>query len=687
MAHSHLICAQLLCSCLLLAALLMSCFIIIVSAINDTNRLALFTFKVEITRDPFGLLNSWNDSTNFYRWYGVICDRRHHRVIILDLHSKELSEPISSHIGNLNFLRLNISSCTNLLDFHFHYNYLVGGIPVELGFLSNLQKISFAMNRVTSSIPSFIGNLSSLKLISCSFNDLNIGFTLPNLQIFSIVNNHFTGSIPSSISNSTNLMMLQLSGNELSRKVPSLANLCNIEALSIFYNYLGSGRSDVDDLNFLCSLTNAANLRKLLAHENRLGGTLHVCIGNLSATLIDMSLGRNLTSGEISREINKLVNLQRLLLFHNLRLKGLIPSYLVKYQSLTYLDLSSNYLSGPVIFPVAGNLLYLNLSRNHLSGVLPMKIGNLKHLVALDVSGNILDGEIPSNLSNCDGLTILRMRDNLFHGSIPQPINSLRSIEELDLSNNSFSSEIPKFLEAFQYLEVLNLSYNRLEGLLPTQGVFRNVSATFVAGNEKLCGGMPKFELPECVSRNSKNKGRVHKLKLIVTILFSLLGITLIVTFLYLCWLKMKRNEPISSSLDDSINRCFSLTNLIGVRSFGSVYKGLLQENRIVIVVKVLNFTRHDALKSLKAECEALKRIDYKGDEFKALVCEFMVNGSLDEWVHPNLAPNDAEGHSKKLSLLQRINISLDVASALEYLHYQCESPIIHWDLKPSVDT
>ncbi|KAI3442580.1 uncharacterized protein J3R85_000791 [Psidium guajava] len=108
---------------------------------------------------------------------------------------------------------------------------------------------------------------------------------------------------------------------------------------------------------------------------------------------------------------------------------------------------------------------------------------------------------------------------------------------------------------------------------------------------------------------------------------------------------------------------------------------------------------RHGALKSFKAECEALKRIkhrnllkvltacssiDYKGDEFKALVYEFMVNGSLEEWLHPNPATNDVDGHLKKLSLVQRINISIDVASALDYLHNQCESPIIHCDLKPS---
>ncbi|XP_048130141.1 probable LRR receptor-like serine/threonine-protein kinase At3g47570 [Rhodamnia argentea] len=221
---------------------------------------------------------------------------------------------------------------------------------------------------------------------------------------------------------------------------------------------------------------------------------------------------------------------------------------------------------------------------------------------------------------------------------------------------------------------------------------------------------MPEFKLPECASRNSKSRARVHKLKLTIAVVFGLLGITLVVTFPCLCWLKQKRNEPHSSLLDDSLLNLsygtllkatdgFSATNPIGAGSFGSVYKGLLQENGTVIAVKVLNLTRHGALKSFKAECEALKRVrhrnllkvltacsgtDYKGDEFKALVYEFMVNGSLQEWLHPNPAPNDADGHSKKLSLVQRIDISIDVASALDYLHNQCESPIIHCDLKPS---
>lgn len=57
-----------------------------------------------------------------------------------------------------------------------------------------------------------------------------------------------------------------------------------------------------------------------------------------------------------------------------------------------------------------------------------------------------------------------------------------------------------------------------------------------------------------------------------------------------------------------------------------------------------------------------------------------MPNGSLDKWLHPQ---EGQCGHAS-LDILQRINIAVDVASALNYLHFLCPTPIIHCDLKPS---
>ena len=61
-----------------------------------------------------------------------------------------------------------------------------------------------------------------------------------------------------------------------------------------------------------------------------------------------------------------------------------------------------------------------------------------------------------------------------------------------------------------------------------------------------------------------------------------------------------------------------------------------------------------------------------------------MENGNLDEWLHPTPKTNETLEKPRNLSLLQRLNIVIDVANALDYLHHHCQTPIVHYDLKPS---
>ncbi|CAI0441632.1 unnamed protein product [Linum tenue] len=51
-----------------------------------------------------------------------------------------------------------------------------------------------------------------------------------------------------------------------------------------------------------------------------------------------------------------------------------------------------------------------------------------------------------------------------------------------------------------------------------------------------------------------------------------------------------------------------------------------------------------------------------------------MPNGSLEKWLY---------SHNYFLNILQRLNIVIDVASALEYLHHGYSIPIVHCDVKP----
>ncbi|KAL9459525.1 hypothetical protein AB3S75_002846 [Citrus x aurantiifolia] len=134
---------------------------------------------------------------------------------------------------------------------------------------------------------------------------------------------------------------------------------------------------------------------------------------------------------------------------------------------------------------------------------------------------------------------------------------------------------------------------------------------------------------------------------------------------------------------------------MIGQGRFGTVYKGILGDDEMVVAVKVINLKQKGASKSFVSECEALRNIrhrnlikiiticsstDFEGVDFKALVFEYMENGSLEDWLHQS---ND-QVEVRKLSLIQRMNIAIDVASAIEYLHHHCQPPMVHGDLKPS---
>jgi serine/threonine protein kinase len=92
---------------------------------------------------------------------------------------------------------------------------------------------------------------------------------------------------------------------------------------------------------------------------------------------------------------------------------------------------------------------------------------------------------------------------------------------------------------------------------------------------------------------------------------------------------------------------------------------------------EVLRRVRHRCLIKIITCCSS---IDHRGQDFKALVFEFMPNGSLNDWLHPKFGTSTLEDI---LSLEQRLHIAVDIVDALDYLHNHCQPPIVHCDLKP----
>ena len=173
-----------------------------------------------------------------------------------------------------------------------------------------------------------------------------------------------------------------------------------------------------------------------------------------------------------------------------------------------------------------------------------MEIGNLINIEHLDISKNLLFAEIPATLNSCVKLEFLAMRRNFFQGDVPSSLESLRGLAHFELSDNNFSGKIQKILETFDFLQLLNLSYNHFDGEVPTNGVFKNASAILLKGNDELCEGIPKFQLPKCKNKKFENRKLTLTLKLIIiSILFGLIGANLVLSFKFLCSLGEKRKE------------------------------------------------------------------------------------------------------------------------------------------------
>ncbi|XP_038985178.1 receptor kinase-like protein Xa21 [Phoenix dactylifera] len=673
----------------------------------------------------------------------------------MELSFNTLSGEIPPTIGSLPFL-------TNL---YLTANTLSGGIPPSLGTLPSLKFLGLSHNKFSGMIPSSIYNLSSLISLGVADNQLvgtlppDMGHGLPRLQSLLMYFNQFHGSIPASLTNASGLQDIELTGNQFTGTIPSnLGALGELYWLNLDRNQLEA--RDADGWSFITSLTNCSNLQVLELDNNGLGGTLPSSIVNLSTTLQWLGLGGNQISGTLPNEIGKFVYLNFFAMDRNLltgsipatigelqnviildlhannfsggipstignltqlnelylgdnALRGSIPVTLGNLTALGHLDLSYNQLTGSVpreVVSLSSLSRYLGLSHNSLVGALPSEIGRLKNLRELHVSENNLTGEIPRSIGECQVMEYLYMEGNHFQGIIPLSASNLKGIQELDLSRNNLSGAIPQFLEEFRSLRYLNLSFNNFEGEAPTKGVFKNLSAISVVGNDELCGGDPKLQLKQCPLQNRERRHKTLLIKVIIPVAAVLLCLVLLICLLAIrSWFDGSRKKsPPNTLLEDQHVRIsysqllkatdgFSAANLIGTGSYGSVYKGIIDfgEEKIV-AVKVLNLLQRGASRSFTAECNALRStrhrnllkvitscssVDYKGNDFKAIVYEFMPNGSLEKWLHSEEGDQSRE---RNLSLIQRLNIAIDVASALDYLHHDGPTPIVHCDLKPS---
>ncbi|CAK8535168.1 unnamed protein product [Lathyrus sativus] len=202
------------------------------------------------------------------------------------------------------------------------------------------------------------------------------------------------------------------------------------------------------------------------------------------------------------------------------------------------------------------------------------------------------------------------------------------------------------------------------------------------------------------VSRDKSGSRTKHII--IAVVVAVILTLVVIVLFVVLRYYGKKKNLPLDNSDED--NFLENLTGMpirfrykdlevatdnfsvkLGQGGFGSVYKGVLPDGTQLAVKKLEGIGQ--GKKEFRAEVSIIGNIHHlnlvrlKGfcadGTHRLLVYEYMANNSLDKWIFKK---------NKSEFLLDwdtRFNIALGTAKGLAYLHQECDSKIVHCDIKP----
>ncbi|XP_025810407.1 probable LRR receptor-like serine/threonine-protein kinase At3g47570 [Panicum hallii] len=659
---------------------------------------------------------------------------------ILNLAKNNLSGSIPPSLGNVSSLR-EIDLYTNSLGGSIPEtlsriwnlsvlnlgNNLFGYVPAGIYNISSLRTLDLSNNSITGPIPSRIGNsLPILEKLITSGNIINgsIPASLANaskLQVIDLSYNSLAGPVPL-LGSSHDLLLLDLQNNILESDnwqfIASLANCPNLKMLLMNENRL-DGSLPISVGNLSSSLQrldlgnnrisgplpeeigNLPQLQLLAMDQNWIVGEIPSSIGKLS-TLVVLRLSHNILSGQITPLVGDLQQLTELSLDRN-NLTGKIPASLGQCQRLTLLNLTYNNLDGQIPTELLNitTLFSLDLSKNCLTGSIP-NIGFI-NLVILNISHNLLSGKIPPSLGQCRVLSSLLMQSNQLDGMIPHSFIDLKAIQKIDLSQNNLTGQIPDFFNNFSTLEQLDLSDNNFEGPVPTSGYFLNISVVNLYGNTKLCASVSIFALPICPTTSTvKSKNARLLLIVIAPIIIALFSILIFMVT------HLKKRAPITPCYKETMMKKVSYGDILKATNWlspvnkissshtSSIYIGRFEFDTDLVAIKVFHLDELGSLNSFLMECSVLRNtrhrnlmkavtlcstVSMENDEFKAIVFDFMANGSLDMWVHPKLHKNSSK---RCLSLDQRIRIAMDVASALDYMHNQLTPPLIHCDLKPA---
>ncbi|XVE69392.1 hypothetical protein DITRI_Ditri09bG0148700 [Diplodiscus trichospermus] len=277
----------------------------------------------------------------------------------------------------------------------------------------------------------------------------------------------------------------------------------------------------------------------------------------------------------------------------------------------------------------------LNLTGLKLGGIISPFIGNLTFLREANFSFNKFKGNIPKEFGHLRRLRYLDLWDNNLQGQLPLELTNYSNLQQLILTKNNLTGKIPFNLGGMKNLFTLSLGQNNLIGTIPSSfGNLTSLSTLELEYNylegiiPSALGGLPNLEILSLGP--NKLSGAIPP---------GVYNLSSIIV------LNLDANQLYGRLPSD-----------LGKYTFQNIESLAIADNQFTGMIP---------------------SIDYQGNDFKALIFEFMPNGSLEGWLHE-------QHESRYLNLAQRVDIAIDVANAIDYLHHDCETHIVHCDLKPT---
>ncbi|RWW83759.1 hypothetical protein BHE74_00007713 [Ensete ventricosum] len=710
------------------------CFVSLVSVVLGTTDSGDYAVLDEFRR---GLSNpellNWptndEDPCGPPQWPHVFCSGS--RVTQIQVQDLGLSGPLPQDFNKLAMLS-NIG---------LQRNNFTGKLPSFNG-LSNLQYAYLGSNQFDTIPTDFFVGLSSLQVLTLEKNPLNqsTGWTLPSdladaaqLMNLSLSQCNLVGPLPEFLGSMKSLTVLKVSYNNLIGGIPVSYSGLPLQILWL-NNQKGPGLTGSIEI-----ITNMTLLNDVWLHGNKFSGLIPDSIGALTL-LTRLWLNNNRLVGPVPESLINMSQLQSLQLDDNM-LVGTVPK--TSISNFTYADNSfcQNTPGVPCSPEVTALLDFLkdvnyptrlsdSWSGNDpcTSSWLGISCANNKVSV-INLPNYQLNGTISESLGALDSLVYVLLGGNNLTGPIPAQMTSLKSLKMLNISFNNISPPVPRFSSSVKIV----LDGNKLLRNSPSPGSPPGV-------------GLPGVGPPSSSSSGNGIEGS-KKLNILVIVIPTVVGasVVFLAILLLFCWKSktyvflapnstttqpsksLNQDNPhklvsknvvncststsgfqsIASSTSsthaiDSGNLAISVQvlrsatgnfapdNVLGRGGFGVVYKGELHDGTMIAVKRMeSSVLSNKALDEFHSEIAVLSKVRHRNlvsilgysaeDNERLLVYEYMHQGALSkhlfQWKQLEFEP---------LSWKKRLNIALDVARGLEYLHTLAHQSFIHRDLKSS---